>query len=194
MMTIREIADHLGLDLITINSPAASSGVLQTFRHAELDKPAPYLIRGHPVRSSLDTGFRRYDGFAASRGVLDLKQIKDIHKEALKNRYEEEDIGYPVLLAVDEISVKKRHRYLTMIINWETGRVLFVGQRRSYNTLKDFFRSLTEKLADGDTGCCHGYVGSVHQGGDKILSSCCHRFRPISRGEFLRQGHRQSSK
>ena len=76
---------------------------------------------------------------------LDWKTIKDIHKEALKNRYEEEDIGYPVLLAVDEISVKKQHRYLTIIINWETGRVLFVGRGRRCNTLKDFFRSLTGK-------------------------------------------------
>ena len=76
---------------------------------------------------------------------LDWKTAQDIHKESFKNRYEEEDIGYPALLAGDEISVKKRHRYLTIIINWETGRELFVGRGRRYNTLKDFFRSMTEK-------------------------------------------------
>ena len=49
-----------------INYPAASSGVLNAFRHAGLD-PASSLAH------YLDTGFRRYDGYAASRGVLDPK-------------------------------------------------------------------------------------------------------------------------
>lgn len=76
---------------------------------------------------------------------LNWKTVKVIHKEALKNRYTNEDIGYPVLLAVDEIAVKKRHRYLTVIINWETGTVLYVGKGRRVETVKDFFTSLTEE-------------------------------------------------
>ncbi len=76
---------------------------------------------------------------------LNWKTVKDIHKEALKNRYANEDIGYPVLLAVDEIAVKKRHRYLTVIINWETGRVLHVGKGRRVETVNNFLTSLTKK-------------------------------------------------
>ena len=49
-----------------INYPAVSRGVLNAFRHAGLD-PASSLAH------DLDTGFRRYDGYAASRGVLDPK-------------------------------------------------------------------------------------------------------------------------
>jgi len=80
---------------------------------------------------------------------LDWKTIKKIHKDYLLERYSEEDIGYPKLLAVDEISLKKRHCYLTVIINWETGRVLWIGEGRRYETLKEFFNSLREEQRKG---------------------------------------------
>jgi len=76
---------------------------------------------------------------------LDWKTVKEIHKQYLRERFSHEDIGYPRLLAVDEISLKKRHHYLTLIINWEVGRVLWVGEGRKYETLKDFFDSLSEE-------------------------------------------------
>ncbi len=75
---------------------------------------------------------------------LDWKTIKKIHKSYLKDRFSPGNIGYPRVLAVDEISLKKRHRYLTVIINWETGQVLWIGEGRKYETLKAFFDSLTE--------------------------------------------------
>lgn len=76
---------------------------------------------------------------------LDWKTVKNIHKDYLLKRFSEEDIGYPKLLAMDEISLKKRHRYLTVIINWENGRVLWIGEGRRYETLKEFFDSLSEE-------------------------------------------------
>lgn len=75
---------------------------------------------------------------------LDWKTVKDTHKDYLKKRFAKEDIGTPRLLAVDEISLKKGHHYLTVIINWENGRVLWIGEGRKYETLKEFFDSLTE--------------------------------------------------
>lgn len=80
---------------------------------------------------------------------LDWKTIKNIHKDYLIKRFSEEDTGYPRLIAVDEISVKKRHRYLTVVINWENGRVLWIGEGRRYETLKEFFDSLTEEQKKG---------------------------------------------
>jgi len=54
----------------------------------------------------------------------------------------------PRLLAVDEVAVKKHHHYLTIVLNWETGHVLFVGEGRKYATLKAFFDSLSEEQKD----------------------------------------------
>jgi len=75
---------------------------------------------------------------------LDWKTVKEIHKQYLREKFSHEDIGYPRLLAVDEVSLKKRHHYLTLIINWEIGRVLWVGEGRKCETLKEFFDSLSE--------------------------------------------------
>ena len=75
---------------------------------------------------------------------LDWKTVKEIHKNYLKNKFSGEDVGTPRILAVDEISLKKRHHYLTVILNWESGRVIWVGEGRKYETMKTFFESLTE--------------------------------------------------
>lgn len=76
---------------------------------------------------------------------LDWKTVKDIHKTHLKSKFSQEDIGTPRILAVDEISLKKRHHYLTVILNWQNGKVLWVGEGRKYETMKAFFDSLTEE-------------------------------------------------
>jgi len=75
---------------------------------------------------------------------LDWKTVKEIHKRFLKHKYSHEERGSPKILVIDEISIKKRHRYLTIIADWESGRVLGVGEGRSYETLKRFFLSLSE--------------------------------------------------
>jgi transposase len=78
--------------------------------------------------------------------ALDWKTVKAIHKEHLRETLSGQDIGSPKLLAIDEISLlKKRHRYLTIIVDWERGRVLWIGEDRKYETVKAFFDSLTEE-------------------------------------------------
>ena len=76
---------------------------------------------------------------------LDWKTVKAIHKEHLQARFSQGVEENPRLLAVDEISVKKRHRYLTVILNWETGHIVWVGKERKYETLKEYFDSLSEE-------------------------------------------------
>jgi len=76
---------------------------------------------------------------------LDWKTVKEIHKRHLLDKFYGEDIGKPRFLAVDEISLKKRHRYLTVVVDWESGRVLWVGEGRRYETLKEFFASLNDE-------------------------------------------------
>jgi transposase len=80
---------------------------------------------------------------------LDWKTIKDIHKSRLKERFSQPDIGNPKLLAVDEISLKKRHKYLTVVTDWESGRVLWVSQGRGEESLEEFFCQLTPEVKKG---------------------------------------------
>ena len=47
------------------------------------------------------------------------------------------------LLAVDEIAVRKGHNYLTIVLDLEGGRVVWIGEGRSEETLAAFFAELT---------------------------------------------------
>ncbi len=77
--------------------------------------------------------------------ALDWKTVKTIHKNHLVEKFANEENGISELLAVDEVSLKKRHKYLTIIINWRSGKVLWVGEGRKYETLKAFFDSLSDE-------------------------------------------------
>jgi Transposase. len=48
-------------------------------------------------------------------------------------------------LAVDEISIRKGHNYLTVVLDYITGRVLFIGKNRKAKTLMRFFNQLKPK-------------------------------------------------
>jgi transposase len=76
---------------------------------------------------------------------LDWKTVKDIHKRSLQQKYSHEERGSPRILIVDEISIRKRHRYLTIIADWESGRVLGTGEGRNAGSLTRFFSSLSEE-------------------------------------------------
>ena len=45
-------------------------------------------------------------------------------------------------IGIDEISYKKRHRYLTVVVNHETGRLVWAGEGRDGETLGRFFDEL----------------------------------------------------
>ena len=70
------------------------------------------------------------------------KTVKDIDKHCLEQDYGQPDLDGLRLLAVDEISIRKGHRYLTVVFNYLSGRVLVVGKHRKARTLKRFFNQL----------------------------------------------------
>jgi transposase len=76
---------------------------------------------------------------------LDWKTVKDIDKQYLEAQYGQPDLNGLRLLAVDEISIRKGHSYLTVVLNYETGQLLYVGKERKARTLNRFFNQLTAK-------------------------------------------------
>ncbi len=82
---------------------------------------------------------------------LDLgwKTVKDIDKYYLEREYGQPDLNGLRILAVDEISIRKGHRYLTVVLDYISGRVVFVGKDRKADTLKRFFKQLNDQQRDG---------------------------------------------
>ena len=75
---------------------------------------------------------------------LDWKTVKNIDKAFLERQYGQTDYEGLRLLAVDEIAIKKGHRYMTVVIDYVTGRVVWMGTDRKKETLDAFFAGMTD--------------------------------------------------
>lgn len=74
---------------------------------------------------------------------IDWKLVKACDKAVLEEEVGSTDTTGLRLLAVDEISIKKRHHYMTVVLDYETGRVVWMGEHRRFTTLSQFFRQMT---------------------------------------------------
>ncbi len=73
---------------------------------------------------------------------LDWKTVKAIDKQYLERDFGKLDCEGLRILAVDEIALRKGHQYLTIVLDYETGRVVHVGKGRKAKTLIRFFNQL----------------------------------------------------
>ena len=71
----------------------------------------------------------------------------DIQKRRLKRKFGRPKLKHLKRLAVDEVYVGKRHKYLTLVLDLDSGAVVFVGEGRGSATLRPFFRRLRQSRA-----------------------------------------------
>lgn len=83
----------------------------------------------------------------AKRFHLHWKTVKEIDKAALGRELNPPDFSGVRKLAVDEISIKKRHKYATVVADAERHRVLWVIKDRKEASLLEFYDQL------GKEGC-----------------------------------------
>jgi len=76
---------------------------------------------------------------------LDWKTVKAIDRKFLEREYGQTDYQGLRILAVDEVSIRKGHRYLTVVLDYESGRVVWVGKDRKARTLRRFFSGMTRE-------------------------------------------------
>ena len=68
--------------------------------------------------------------------------IKDIQKRDLSRRFAKPKLKHLRHLAIDEIAVAKGHRYLTVVMDLNSGAVVFVGDGKGADALKPFWKRL----------------------------------------------------
>jgi transposase len=73
--------------------------------------------------------------------------VKEIVKAALKQRFRKPDLKGLRLLAIDEIAIGGGHRYLTVVLDLESGAVVFLGEGRSAEALEPFWKRLKRARA-----------------------------------------------
>jgi transposase len=68
--------------------------------------------------------------------------VKDIQKRDLSRRYAKPKLKHLRAIAIDEIAVASGHRYLTVVMDLESGAVVFVGDGKGADALKPFWKRL----------------------------------------------------
>ena len=68
--------------------------------------------------------------------------VKDIQKRYLQRKFSRPKLGRLKQIAIDEIYVGKRHKFLTIVLDLESGAVVFVGEGKGGDALEPFWRRL----------------------------------------------------
>ncbi len=68
--------------------------------------------------------------------------IKDIQKRYLKKHFGKPKLKHLKRIAIDEITIGKRHKYLTVVFDIDTGAVVFVGDGKGADALIPFWKRL----------------------------------------------------
>jgi transposase len=90
--------------------------------------------------------------------------VKEIQKRDLLRRYSKPKLKHLRCIAIDEIAVSKGHRYLTVVMDLESGAVVFVGDGKGADALRPFWKRLRPSKAKIEAvamDMSSGYWGAV---------------------------------
>lgn len=68
--------------------------------------------------------------------------VKEIQKRRLEVRFKKPRLKHLKHLAIDEISIGRGHRYLTVVLDLDSGAVVFVGEGKGADSLLPFWKRL----------------------------------------------------
>jgi transposase len=92
--------------------------------------------------------------------------IKDIAKADLRRRFARPKLKHLRQIAIDEISIGAGHRYLTLVLDLETGAVVHVGRGKGGAALEAFWKRLRRSRAQVRavaTDMSAAYIDAVRQ-------------------------------
>ena len=74
--------------------------------------------------------------------------IKDIQKRYLTARFSKPCLKHLQTIAIDEIAVRKGHVYLTVVMDMDSGAIVFVGNGKGADALDPFWKRLKRARAN----------------------------------------------
>lgn len=77
--------------------------------------------------------------------------IKEIHLLSLRRKYSKRTFKHLKHLGIDEVAVRKGHSYITVVVDLETGAVVWVAPGRTAESLEAFFRKVKRSGAAIET-------------------------------------------
>ena len=71
--------------------------------------------------------------------------VKEIKKTYLRKHFAKPSLKDVCHIAIDEICIGKGHRYKTLVMDLDTGAIIFVGEGKSAESLVPFWRRLRRR-------------------------------------------------
>ena len=72
--------------------------------------------------------------------------IKRIHKSDLQAKYKKIPLEHVKYVSIDEFSIKKGHKYMTVVADLESGAIIHAVEGRKKEQVAPFFKTLKKKL------------------------------------------------
>ena len=131
---------------------------------------------------------------------LDPKTIKEIDKTLLQQEFGATDYQDLRVLAIDEIALHKGHRYMTVVLDYLSGRVVWMGEGRNSQALDAFFEGMTDEQKAAVEAVAmdmwEAYINRVHHHcpGARIVFDFFHVVQSFSRviDEIRREEYRRA--
>ena len=101
---------------------------------------------------------------AAELTGLSWDTVKDIHKAYLRRKYKSFNLKKVRHIAIDEVYLGKKRKYITLVLDLRTGRVIHIGKGKGKDALKGFWRRLKRskaKIQAVATDMASGYIAAV---------------------------------
>jgi len=92
--------------------------------------------------------------------------IRGIDKQYLKTHFAKPKLKHVKLIAIDEICIGSGHKYITIVMDLESGAIIFSGKGKGQNALKPFWRRLSgsrAKIEAAATDMSSAYYTAVHK-------------------------------
>jgi transposase len=92
--------------------------------------------------------------------------VKDIQKRNLQRRFKKPKLKHLRHIAIDEISIGRGHRYLTVVLDLDSGAVVFVGHGKGAEALLPFWKRLRAahaRIRAVATDMSPAYRAAVHE-------------------------------
>ena len=126
----------------------------QTTYTRRLAKYAVELCRIAPIKS------------VAMHLNLSWNTVKEMVKDYLERNYSKPDITGLKVIGIDEFAVKKGHVYKTIVVNLETGQIVYVGDGKGADALDGFWKLVNKagvKIEAVASDLSAAYISAVRQ-------------------------------
>ncbi len=101
---------------------------------------------------------------AAELTGLSWDTVKEIHKTHLRRKYKSFNLKKVRHIAIDEVYLGKKRKYITIVLDLRTGRVIHIGKGKGKDALEGFWKRLRRSKANIKavaTDMASGYIAAV---------------------------------